>query len=298
MTKSLALISDSRDLNYVREELRFTTSTLAANPLTKNLVPPFQKLVEECDTTRDARAKLLDAILDKEAEIITNDNAIDLLVGLVDSATRGYTRNDRTHPLYVMLFPKAPNKLTRPTLGQELDELRAWPQHLQSCGVPELQAFAPKITEALAQADKVVSDLQTLNVQLEDFDVTGPKKVLIAKSNEVRTKAFGLLSEMVYTHADMFLANDFAPKFFRRGGHSHGAQKSLKQLDIQINDLRGALEDLQDQRATLAAHAAVDDQEQKQQQKKEAAVELDKLNKSLQEMNAKAASLKAKIDTP
>jgi len=183
--------------------------------------------------------------------------------------------------------------MKKPVLGDELEVCRAWPKHLAEAPSPALQALAPLVSAAVADADAVVQALTDAQNANREFRLTGERKKLIDDVNSLRTSTYAFLKGYAIEHPELNLPSDFASEFFRK--YRKSSRTTIEALDEQIVSLEADVAALRDQRALLVAARDAETKLRAETDKKAKQTQLEEAQKAEAEAAKRVLDLKSEL---
>ncbi len=274
----------------------FTLGHLAANPLAASYGSQFDAFQATWVTASASRTALVIAAGKAQGAVSGADAALDDFVDTLDRTLLIAVKNDRKAPLYQAYFGlKAPNLLKRPILSDELSTCRNWGPSLTSSPVASLAALAPTLTTVVAAADAAVTQKQTADRALKDFDTIGGKKTLVDAYNTLRLTVYGELAALPHQNAAAMLPANFADRFFLHEGPTGvAAMTSTTDVENKIASIEKELAAAQTHLAGLTAKATAKAAHKAAEVSAAAALTQAKKAEAAAKVNTKAAKKAAK----
>lgn len=272
----------------------FTLCRLRAHPLGAPHVATFEALREQGMQVLAQEILLTDALIEARARVSAADDRLDDGASLVSKAVLTITHEDTSHPLYHLFFgKKSLSEFKKPVLNDQYHATRAWPESLRASMHPALQALAPEIEAALAEAQDAIAARSTARQQLRHFRDAGARRQWVDQLNGGRKEVHGALAKLPHSHTGLPLS--FADQFFL------SAPTREEEEEETSDALRAQLADLQKQGVAIearlaeleAAEAEAEKAAEARAAQEAALVEMDQ---AVAELTKKRAALRAQLD--
>ncbi len=290
-------IDENASLEVQGEELVYSEGRLAIHPLTKTLAVDFTKLVDdEWLPLVTKQYKLVIDVLRAEARVWYIDMRLDAFVDKFHPALLRAVGNNDHDPRYTALMQgKRPFELKRPLLKKQLEIMNKWPQTLVEPAyqsLTELAAMLPELQEILSEANTAQQAHEAAKTARVNFRALGERRTFSKTLNALRQNTGGKLGEMVHKLTSETLPTDFADWFFRPSRRTdYAEERTLDDIDRDINDAKMALQKLEEERAATEQRLA--DAEKEANERKTNEEKLAAAKKRQAEAAAEAAALEA-----
>jgi len=195
---SPSTIDHDAPFEEIDEELAKTEIFLRASPLTLALAPPLAAQRAELPQVRAQQSERQDAVSTLEASALFIDDDCNVLVDETKILGLAEVKGDYRAPLYRQIFAgRSPSQVKRPTLGDQLTQMRIWPSILASTSNPALHDLGQRIAQAVARGDEVTSALAGAQSTLNAF-LLGPRANFVDRINACRNLTYGKLAEDLF----------------------------------------------------------------------------------------------------
>lgn len=295
--RNVRSVDENASLEVQGEDLIYSEGRLAVHPLTKTLAVDFTKLVDdEWLPLVTKQYKLLIDVFRAEARVWYIDMRLDAFVDKFHPALLRVVGNNDQDPRYTALMQgKRPFELKRPLLKRQLEIMSKWPTTLAEPAYQsftELSALLPELQEILAEANTAQQLHEAAKTARVNFRALGERRTFTKTLNALRQNTSGKLGEMVHKLTSETLPTDFPDWFFRPSRRTdYAEERTLDDIDRDINDAKSALQKLEEERAATEerlANAEKEANERKTNEEKLAAAK-----KRQAEAAAEAAALEA-----
>jgi hypothetical protein len=244
---SPSTVEHDAPFDEIDEDLAHTDIFLRASPLTLALAPPIAALRAELPFVRAQQSEHQDAVHEQEAKALFIDDDCNVLVDETKVLTLAEVKGNYQAPLYRQLFAGlSPSQVKRPTLGEQLTQMRTWPAILASTSNPALHDLGKRIAIAVAHGDEVTSVLAGAQSKLDAF-LLGPRAAFVDRVNAARNLTYGKLAEIEHNQPKGTLPAGFAERFFLHD--TSGGVMSMSDLERTILRLQKKLTRYQGMRA-------------------------------------------------
>jgi hypothetical protein len=261
------------------------SSRIKRNPHTTAFIPDVEAFRAKIDAVRAEERGLLEAESLAAAGVQFADQELDTSVDFVSDNT------ERKSLLRSRLFGDLrPSELKKPTLGDQLQAMTAWPEVLAKSEKDVLVAHAPVVAQRVEAGLAAASEKKTASDNLANFRAVGARRKLNEEHNAFRKSLYGKLGEI--QHAKKLPAG-WAESFFQQ---SSSEDLSVSDLDRKIGAAEAEVVALKKQRAALVAEEAESAAVRAEASRKVKQAKLAALTKAKDELEAKAAALQAEID--
>lgn len=244
------LIDPDSALRVPLEHNTFSSTKIAAHPLTANLAPEYDAFQVKWFQVQTKEILLWIDMLKAAARIVVADDALDTLIDRISNAILVITDNDREAALYVFYFNgRTPSDCRKPVLGNQLAQMRAWTPSLKSSPHASLQALGAELEQAVANADQAVADLALAKTANREFRTVGERRALIDEFNAMQKRNAGKIAEIPHTEAGKHLPNTFHEGFFKKSSRptsTEDEEKTWTSADflVAIAESEGRTEEL------------------------------------------------------
>ena len=185
-------------LSDLHREVRYTLAVMRQRPWAAPRVPAFEGLLKEVATAEAESQGLLDKLEDATAWVDEADLHLDLFVDATAVDALQAVSKDTKAPLWRSLFGGLrPSQLTRPKLGDELEQVRTWPELLRAAPTEALRNRATPCAARVKAADDALRALQTAQTALQVFK-TSKLTALVARLNSARSALAGESDQQLF----------------------------------------------------------------------------------------------------
>jgi hypothetical protein len=240
-------IDHDAPFDEIDDELAHTDIFLRASILTLSLAPTMAGLRTELPLVRAQESEHQDAVHALEAQALFIDDDCNGLVDETKILVLAEVKGNYQAPFYRQIFlGMSPSQVKRPTLGEQLTQMRTWPSILASTATPALHDLGKRIAAAVARGDEVTSLLAGAQSRLDAF-LLGPRAAFVDKVNAARNLAYGKLAEIEHSQPAGALPAGFAERFFLHD--TSGGVLSMSDIERTIQRLQKKLTRYQGMRA-------------------------------------------------
>lgn len=277
-------LSSDMSLSDLRREVRYTLAVTRARSYTASQVAIFEARLKEVAAAEGELATLQDKLEDAQAAIDEADQQLDVFVLDTVPDAREAVGKDTEAPLWKALFGGLrPSEFVRPKLGDELQQLRRWPELLKASSSVALQGRVATCEKLLKAADAAIAGQEAAQTALKVFRGT-KVPALLDRVNASRHDLGNLADQQVFTGK---LRSEEVDGLFRRFSRNRKVRpETLEQLQADIAETQQQLAEQQRRLKVLQT-------EREQEQQKAAARAAQE--KALQEARAQQAEAAAKI---
>jgi chromosome segregation ATPase len=277
-------LTSDMSLSDLRREVRYTLAVTRARSYTASQVAIFEARLKEVAAAEGELATLQDKLEDAQAAIDEADQQLDVFVLDTVPDAREAVGKDTDAPLWKALFGDLrPSEFVRPKLGDELQQLRRWPELLKASSNVALQGRVATCEKLLKAADAAIAGQEAAQTALKVFRGT-KVPALLDRVNASRHDLGNLADQQVFAGK---LRPEEVEGLFRRT--SRGRQVRPETLEQLQADIAETEQQLAEQHRRLKVLQA----EREQAQQKAAARVAQE--KALQEARALQAEAAAKI---
>jgi hypothetical protein len=204
-------IRSQEALETVWSELVYTESRASADRYASDLAAPITALVAQVEELRRQQLGEWRAVIAAQAQVDAVSEELDELVSdFVDTLL--FTLRDRKSPRFVRYFgSRTPLEITRLGLSSELEEVRGWPDSMQSEPEEALRAFAPKLEALVEQGEVALHKRTVASAARADFRVRSIEPFV----EKVNAQRLLLLAELFKRAEEKKLPRSWAESFFR-----------------------------------------------------------------------------------
>ena len=244
---SPSTVDHDAPFDEVDEDLAKTDIFLRASILTLALAPPIAALRAELPLMRAQQSECEDAVQALAAKALFIDDDCNTLVDETKVLALAEVKGNYQAFLYCQLFAGlSPSQVKRPTLGEQLTQMRTWPSILASTSTPALHDLGQRIALAVARGDEVTNLLAGAQSRLDAF-LLGPRAAFVDRVNAARNLTYGKLAEIEHNQPKGTLPAGFAERFFLHD--TGGGVMSVSELERTILRLQKKLTRYQGMRA-------------------------------------------------
>jgi hypothetical protein len=206
-------INHDNALAVILYRLVYSLSRFRANPATGAHVPIFQALRDQWTPVQAEEIAIQEELSYAQALVDEADDAVDDFCGRFSKAVLVITKDDASHPLYILYFGgKSLSEFRAPKLNAQLRAMKAWVDPLQKTPHPALAAMVPELITLLDQADKAVAAKGLAQQHRREFRTVGARRQFVDTLNATRAQAHGELAKMPFLTPG--LPPDYAERFF------------------------------------------------------------------------------------
>lgn len=257
MSVRLVTLSVDMSLAEIRRELRYTLAKLRLRTWAAAHVPTYQGLIKDVDDLQAERTGLRDALDDAQAAVDEVDAHLDVFVEATVAPARAAVGKDTEAPLWRRLFGgQRPSDFMRPTLGQELENMRSWPELLKAAPTKELTDRAAPCAALIKAADAAVAARTRAQAALDVFQAS-KLGALVDRVNAERARLIGEAERLRHDHS---IPEIEADGLFHKGPRRAARPDSLADTQAAIATAERELARLKaraaEQQAELQALAA------------------------------------------
>ncbi len=277
-------LTSDLSLSDLRREVRYTLAVTRARPFAASQVAIFEARLKEVAAAEAELATVQDKLEDAQAGIDEADQQLDVFVlDTVPDAREAVGKNTDA-PLWRALFDDLrPSEFVRPKLGDELKQLRRWPELLKASSSVALQARVAKCEKLLKAADDAITAQDEAQTALKVFRGT-KVPALLDRINASRHDLGNLADQQVFAGK---LRPEEVEGLFRRTSRGRQVRpETLEQLQADIAETEQQLAEQQRRLKVLQA--------EREQAQQKAAVRAAQ-EKALQDARALQAEAAAKI---
>ncbi len=226
------ILSPEVPLAELRREVRYTLAVLRQRPWAAPHVPAFEGLLKEVGAAQVEQATLLDKAEDAAAAADEVDLHLDTLVETTAGAARKAVDKDTRAPLWRALFGAwRPSELVRPKLGEELAQVRTWPELLKAAPTAELRDLAAPCEKLVKAADEALRAQEAAGTALQVFR-SSKLVALLAKLNSERS---GLAGEAERQAFDGKIRPEAAAGIFRLATRRRPRPETLESVQAELH---------------------------------------------------------------
>lgn len=242
----------------LHREVRYTLAVMRQRPWAAPQVPTFEGLLKEVATAEAESQGLLDKLEDATAWVDEADLHLDLFVDATAVDALQAVSKDTRAPLWRSLFGGLrPSQLTRPKLGEELEQVRTWPELLRTAPTEALRNRAAPCTARVQAADDALRALQTAQTALQVFK-TSKLTALVARLNSARSALAGESDQQLF---DGKILPEASAGLFRLAPRSRPARReTVASVQAEVAATEQQLARLRERLAALQAEQASADQ--------------------------------------
>jgi hypothetical protein len=257
MSVRLLTLTVDMPLHEIRHELRYTLAKLRLRTWAAGHVPTFAGLLKDVDDLQTERTGLRDALDDAQAAVDEVDAHLDAFVEATVAPARAAVNKDTDAPLWRRLFGgQRPSDFVRPTLGQELENMRSWPDLLKAAPTKELTDRAAPCAALIKAADAAIAARTRAQAALDVFQAS-KLGALVDRINAERAR---LIGEAERLRHDGTIPDLEADGLFQKSPRRQARPDSLADTQAAIADCERELARLKaraaEQQAELQALAA------------------------------------------
>lgn len=242
----------------LHREVRYTLAVMRQRPWAAPQVPTFEGLLKEVATAEAESQGLLDKLEDATAWVDEADLHLDLFVDATAVDALQAVSKDTRAPLWRSLFGGLrPSQLTRPKLGDELEQVRTWPELLRTASTEALRNRAAPCAARVKAADDALRALQTAQTALQVFK-TSKLTALVARLNSARSALAGESDQQLF---DGKILPEASAGLFRLAPRSRPARReTVASVQAEVAATEQQLTRLRERLAALQAEQASADQ--------------------------------------
>lgn len=241
-------------LSELHREVRYTLAVLRQRPWAATRVPVFEALLKEVAAAEAERLSLLDKQEDAAAGVDEADLHLDLFVEATAADARPAVNKDTRAPLWRSLFGSLnPSQLTRPKLGDELEQVRTWPELLHNAPTQALRDRVATCTARIKAADDALKARQVAQTALQVFK-TSKLTALVARLNSERSALAGESDKQLF---DGKILPEASAGLFRLAYRARPPRpETLASVQAEITAAEAQLAHLRERLAALQAEQA------------------------------------------
>lgn len=241
-------------LSDLHREVRYTLAVLRQRPWAATRVPTFEALLKDVAAAGSESLSLLDKLEDASAGVDEADLHLDLFVEATATDALQAVSKDKKAPLWRSLFGSLrPSQLTRPKLGDELEQVRTWPELLRTAPTKALRDRLDPCTARIKAADEALKARQVAQTALQVFK-TSKLTALVARLNSERSSLAGESEKQLF---DGKILPEASAGLFRTAPRSRPARpETLASVQAELSATEQHLTLLRQRLAALQAEQA------------------------------------------
>jgi len=241
-------------LSDLHREVRYTLAVLRQRPWAATRVPAFEGLLKDVAAAEGESLSLLDKLEDASAGVDEADLHLDLFVDATATDALQAVSKDTSAPLWRSLFGNLrPSQLTRPKLGDELEQVRTWPELLRIAPTQALRDRLAPCTARIKAADEALKARQVAQTALQVFK-TSKLTALVARLNSERSSLAGESEKQLF---DGKILPEASAGLFRSAARSRPARpETLASVQAELTATEQQLARLRERLAALQAEQA------------------------------------------
>ena len=201
-------------LGAIRDDLVYLKHRLSRDPRAKDLGKLVVGLLTEWDGVHVKQLAHWDAQTLAQVDVVIADEALDTRVDAFDNDLRRAVGGDREDPRYRLYISGGVYELKRPVLGDELETLREWEEHLTSEEDATLTAHREGLSKEIADADAAVKARTAADAKNAAFRATGDYARFVTSVTTTRDHVWATLDGR-RAKDPANLPRDWATGFFR-----------------------------------------------------------------------------------
>lgn len=230
--------------------LRYTLAKLQLRTWAAGFVPAYQALIKDVDALQAERTRLRDVQDDAQAAVDEADAHLDDFVEATVAPARVAVNKDTDAPLWRRMFGgQRPSDFVRPTLGQELDNMRSWPELLMAAPTKELTDRAAPCAALIKAADAALGARTRAQAALDVF-AASQLSPLFDRANAERARLIGEAERLRLDHT---IPAREADGLFQKSPRRAARPETLADTQAAIADCERELARLKARAAELQA---------------------------------------------